>query len=168
MKPRFPMKTLPYLCFALVLATPLMAETFSPLVGGKAPQTQEEMWAGWDPRKEPLNVEVLKEWEEEGVVMRVVRFDVGTFKGQPAKLAGIYGVLKGAKQVPGLLNIHGGGQYADHKAVLTNAKRGYATLPIAWAGGLSSPHYRVGPNEVKSFWEWRLPHGTLALFFRGF
>ena len=47
----------------------------------------------------------------------------------------------------------GGGQYADSNAALTNAKRGYATLSIAWAGRVSAPQYRVTPNEVKLFWD---------------
>ena len=46
-------------------------ETLSPLKDGKPPQNFEELWAGYDPRKEPLDVEVLKEWEEDGVVLRV-------------------------------------------------------------------------------------------------
>ena len=51
------------------------------------------------------------------------------------------------------MQIHGGGQYADYKAPLTNAKRGYATLSIAWAGRISAPEYRVSPSEVKLFWD---------------
>ena len=118
-----------------------------------APQTLEELWAGYDPRAESLDVEVLKEWEEDGVVMRVVRYRIGIFKGQKAMMAAIYGFPKGGTDLPGLVNIHGGGQYADSNAVLTNAKRGYATITIAWAGRISSPEYRVSPNEVKLFWE---------------
>ena len=67
-------------------------------------------------------------------------------------MAGVYGYPKGAKNIPGLLQIHGGGQYADYKAPLFNARRGYATLSIAWAGRISAPGYRVSPNEVKLFW----------------
>ena len=131
-----------------------LAETLPPLEGGKAPQTFAQMWAGFDPRKEPLDLEILKEWEEDGVVMRVVRFRIGVFKGKKAMMAAIYGFPKlSVPRVPGLVQIHGGGQYADHKAVLTNAKRGYATISIAWAGRLSSPEHRVTPKEVKLFWE---------------
>ena len=36
-------------------------------------------------------------------------------------MAGIYGYPKGGKNLPGLLQIHGGGQYADYKAPLTTA-----------------------------------------------
>ena len=133
------------------------ADTLPVLKGDRAPQNFEEMWAGFDPHAEPLEVEILNQWEEDGVVLRVVRFRIGVFKGQKAKLAGVYGFPKDAAQqgtkLPGLLQIHGGGQYADANACLQNAKRGYATLSIAWAGRISSSKYRVSPGEVKLFWD---------------
>ena len=49
-------------------------------------------------------------------------------------MAAVYGYPKGGTNLPGLVQIHGGGQYADQQAVLTNAKRGYATISISWAG----------------------------------
>ena len=125
---------------------PLLNET-------EIPQTHEEMWRGFDPREEPLETEILKEWEQDEVVLQVLRFRIGRFKGKKSIMAGVYGYPKGAKGLPGLLQIHGGGQYADYKAPLTNAKRGYATLSIAWAGRISAPQYRVSPHEVKLFWE---------------
>jgi hypothetical protein len=127
-------------------------DSLPPLKDSKAPQTVEELWSDFDPRKEPLETEVLKEWEEDGVVLRVVRFRIGMFKGQKAILAGVYGFPKGGTKLPGLLQIHGGGQYADYKAPLTNAKRGYATLSIAWAGRISAPGYAVDPDIVALFW----------------
>ena len=137
----------------LLFAFCLNAETLPPLADGKAPQTYKELWADFDPQKEPLDVEVLKEWEEDGVVVRVLRYRVGVFKGKKAMMAAVYGFPKGGKNLPGLVNIHGGGQYADYKSVLTNAKRGYATITIAWAGRISASQYRVSPKEVKLFWE---------------
>lgn len=132
------------------------AETL-PLLKDVAPKNFEEMWDGFDPRKEPLEVEVVKEWEEEDVVLRIVRFRIGMFKGTKAKLAAVYGFPRDAARsvtkLPGLVQIHGGGQYADHKACLANAKCGYATVSIAWAGRISAPDYRVSPAEVKLFWE---------------
>ena len=125
---------------------PLLNET-------EIPQTHVEMWRGFDPREEPLETEILKEWEQDEVVLQVLRFRIGRFKGKKSMMAGVYGYPKGAKGLPGLLQIHGGGQYADYKAPLTNAKRGYATLSIAWAGRISAPQYRVSPHEVKLFWE---------------
>ncbi|MFC1652242.1 sulfatase-like hydrolase/transferase [Planctomycetota bacterium] len=138
----------------LVLSSLSLAqETLPPLQDGKAPQTHAELWADYDPRAEPLDVEVLKEWEEDGVVLKVLRYRVGIFKGQKAMMAAVYGYPKGGKNLPGLVQIHGGGQYADYRAPLTNAKRGYATLSISWAGRINAPDYKVSPDEVKLFWE---------------
>lgn len=129
------------------------SETLPPLQNGRAPKNFKEMWAGFDPRKEPLEVETLKEWEEDQVVLRVVRFRIGAFRGKPAKLAAVYGFPRGQRNLPGLLQIHGGGQYADAKACIANAKRGYATISIAWAGRISASKYRVNPDVVQLFWE---------------
>ena len=111
------------------------------------------MWEGFDPSLEPLDIEILKEWEQDNVVLKVLRYRIGIFKGQKSMMAAIYGYPKGKKNVAGLLQVHGGGQYAHSNAVLTNAKRGYATLSIAWAGRLSAPGYHVSPKEVNLFWE---------------
>ena len=88
-------------------------ESLTPLQGEPAPQTHAELWAGYDPRAEPLNVEILKEWEEDGVVLKVLRYRIGIFKGQKAMMAAVYGYPKGGQNLSGLVQIHGGGQYAD-------------------------------------------------------
>ncbi|MDG2221951.1 MAG: dienelactone hydrolase family protein, partial [Rubripirellula sp.] len=139
------------------LATGGEPDTLPPLRNGRAPQNFAEMWAGFDPRAEPLEVETLHQWESDDVMLRIVRFRIGIFKGEKATLAAVYGYPKQlaarGQQVPGLVQIHGGGQYADAKACLSNARRGYATVSIAWAGRISSPPYRVTPKEVKLFWD---------------
>ena len=112
----------------------------------------DTMWQGYNPRLENLETEILKEWEQDDIILRIIRYRMGEFKGKEAMMAGVYGFPKGAKNVPGLLQVHGGGQYADYRAVFSNAKRGYATLSIAWAGRISAPGYSVAPNEVKLFW----------------
>ena len=128
-------------------------ETLPPLTDGKAPRTHAELWANYDPRAEPLDVEVLKEWQEDGVVLQVLRYRIGVFKGRKAMMAGVYGYPKGGKNLPGLVQIHGGGQYSDYRAPLTNAKRGYATISISWAGRINAPDYNVSPDEVRLFWD---------------
>jgi len=138
----------------LLCATATLGQdTFAPLKDGKSPKSFEELWADFDPRHEPLDVEVLRQWEEDDVVMRVLRYRVGAFKGKKAMVAAVFGYPKGAKSLPGLVQIHGGGQYADYRAVLTNARRGYATISIAWAGRINAPEYKVTPAEVKLFWD---------------
>ena len=141
-------------------------DTLPPLISNHAPQNFMEMWAGFDPTAEPLETEILHEWEEDNVALQIVRFRIGVFKGQKATLAAVYGLPKGATDhsLPGLVQIHGGGQYADFKACLMNAKRGYATISIAWAGRINAPEYRVTPNEVKLFWDGKTddPHYKLT------
>ena len=142
---------------ALLFTIPAKAETTSDslpaLADNKAPQSFEALWSGYDPCLEPLEIEVLKEWEKDGVVMRVVRFRVGIFKGKKSMLAGIYGFPKGGSNLPGILQIHGGGQSASENAVFTNAKRGYATLSLAWAGRIAAAPYMVNHDGVKRFHE---------------
>ena len=86
-------------CFAVSAA-----DSLQPLK--KVPQTVAELWAGDDPRKKPLRTEVVREWKEDGVVARVVRYFIGSFKGKPAWMA----APKGGKKLPGVLHMHGGGQ----------------------------------------------------------
>lgn len=152
------MSRIPKLAALLLFSCAMGQEqnTLPPLADGVAPTDFGQMWAGFDPLAEPLEIETLREWEEDGVVLRIIRLRIGVFKGQKAKLAAIYGFPKGAesnRKLPGLVQIHGGGQYADHRACLMNAKRGYATVSIAWAGRISAPEYRVSPAEVKLFWD---------------
>lgn len=138
------------LCAAGALAQD--EDTLPPLKNGIAPATVEEAWAGFDPRKEPLDVEVLKEWEEDGVVVKVIRLRVGIFKGKKAMLAAVYGYPKGAENLPGLVQIHGGGQSAQSSFVVKDAKNGYATISIAWAGRIISTQYTVSNKEKEMFW----------------
>ena len=135
-------------------ASPVLSgDTLPNLQNGIVPRTFEELWGDYDPRREPLEVEVLKEWEHDGVVLKVLRYRIGMFKGKKAMMAAVFGYPKGAQGLPGLLQIHGGGQYAHWNAVFTNAKRGYATISIAWAGRIEAPDYHVGPEEERLFWD---------------
>lgn len=133
--------------------TLIPGDTLSPLKNNKIPQTFSELWDEFDPRKEPLDVEILKEWEEDGAVIKVVRYCVGTFKGQKSMLAAIYGYPKGGNNLPALVQIHGGGQSAHANAIIANAKEGYATISVAWAGRLCSSEYLVSNDEKVVFWE---------------
>ena len=63
--------------------------------GNPPPLDFDEMWRGFDPRSDPLETEILKEWEEDGVVMKIIRYRIGKFKGQKSIMAGVYGYPKG-------------------------------------------------------------------------
>ena len=82
------------------------ADSLSPLK--KVPQNVTELWAGYDPQKEPLRTEMVREWEEDGVVIRYLRYYIGTFKGKSAWMAAFYAFPKNAKNLPGVLHMHGG------------------------------------------------------------
>ncbi|MEN9468488.1 MAG: hypothetical protein RL630_221 [Verrucomicrobiota bacterium] len=135
------------------MAQPTPPTSYGDPLSANAPQSREELWRGIDMRAEPLDVEVLKEWEEDGVILKVLRYCVGVFKGQKAMMAAVYGYPKDGSKLPGLVQIHGGGQFAQYEQVLANAKRGYATIVIAWAGRIAAPGYHVNPDRVKLFWE---------------
>jgi hypothetical protein len=102
------------------------------------PRTLAELWAAYDPLMDPLEIEVLKEWEQDGVVCRIVRYQVGVFKGTPSKVAGFYAFPKGGTKLPALVEMHGGGQSASLNSVVTYAKRGYASISINWGGNKMS------------------------------
>lgn len=130
---------------ALLLATlPLRAEKSE-----QPPQDVQSLWAGFDPRKRPLDVKTVREWEKDGITYRYVTFHVGTFKGSKARLAAFFGFPKGAKQLPGLLHLHGGGQRAFLHEVEFYARRGYAVLSINWGGREME---EAKPGDPKTDW----------------
>ncbi len=120
----------------LTLMIPMLC--FPPVtVVGQPPQiprTVEELWSDFDPRKEPLDARLVREWEKYGIVFRYVTYHIGTFKGVRARMAAFYGFPKGGQKVPGLLHLHGGGQRAFLHEVEFYAKQGYACLSINWGG----------------------------------
>jgi len=109
------------------------ADSLPPLVSGKAPQDLDELWGGYDPRKEPLEVEVAKEWEADGVVCRLGRYRVGVFKGTKSIMAAIYAFPKGGSNLPGLVQVHGGGQAASLSAATPASRSTGAATRCGWA-----------------------------------
>ncbi|MFC1597556.1 alpha/beta hydrolase family protein [Planctomycetota bacterium] len=99
-----------------------------------APHTVKALSSDFDPRGEPLDAQVVREWEKDGDVFRYVTYHVGTFKGVKARMAAFYGLPKGDKKTPGLLHLHGGGQRAFLHEVEFYAQKGYACLSINWGG----------------------------------
>jgi hypothetical protein len=105
------------------------------LPAAEVPQSVIELWADFDPRSDPLEVELVREWKSDGMVLRYVRFLVGTFKGKPARLAAFYGFPEGTTgKLPAVMHIHGGGQRADLNEVKVLVARGYAALSVNWGG----------------------------------
>jgi hypothetical protein len=134
----------------ILLATCIVvhaADSLPPLK--KVPQNVAELWAGYDPQKEPLQTEVVREWEEDGVVVRYLRYYIGAFKGKPAWMAAFYAFPKNAKNLPGVLHMHGGGQRANLTLVKFHASQGYGALSVNWGG---KPMEGARPGEANTDW----------------
>jgi hypothetical protein len=99
------------------------------------PQSVEQLWADFDPRKDPLEIEVIRQWTEAGSRnFKHVRFLIRHFRGVPAYLAAIYGYPISTTKVPAVMHIHGGGQRASFDEVNFLVGRGYAALSVNWGG----------------------------------
>jgi hypothetical protein len=128
--------TIKNLLTSAALATVIVTgAAVAPTADDAMPQSVEALWADFDPRRDPLETEVIREWGEDGAVYRHVRFLIGQFKGKPARMAAIYGFPEeAAEKLPAVMHIHGGGQRASLAEVKFLVKRGYATLSVNWGG----------------------------------
>ena len=104
-------------------------------ISATAQSTFTELWSDFDPRRDPLQTEVIKEWQEGDLTLRSVRFLVGTFREHPARLAAFYAFpTHHEHRLPGVMHIHGGGQRASLDEVRMLAAHGYAGLSVNWGG----------------------------------
>lgn len=114
------------------------------------PHRIEELYAGFDPDKEPLDVNVVKESEQDGVVVRMLTYTVGTFKGVTSTMGAYYAFPKEPPgKLPAILQMHGGGQTALPETVIAWARNGYAVMAINWGG---KPMKDQGPNDPGTDW----------------
>ncbi|MBM3892477.1 MAG: hypothetical protein FJ388_25450, partial [Verrucomicrobia bacterium] len=147
----------------------------------EVPQSVAELWSDFDPRKDPLETEVIREWKDNGGVFRHVRYLIGAFKGKPARMAAIYGfpTAKGQnherqnhknrnhdfapndfatrKKFPAVMHIHGGGQRGSLSEVKMLVARGYAALSVNWGGsGNGKPPFNsvegAKPGDPNTDW----------------
>ena len=76
-------------------------------------QSVEQLWQGYDPRKEALNVKSVRSWQQDGVHVHYIVYTVGRFRGKDSTVAAFYTTpLDTTKKYPAVVNIHGGGQRA--------------------------------------------------------
>jgi len=127
-------------------------ESLPALVDGRAPQNLDELWGPYDPTREPVGVEIVKEWRRDGVVLRAIRYEVGTFRGERAWMGAIYGFPEGARKLPALIHCHGGGQFADANQIVCSAGRGYAGLSINWGEKPMTDSYKRVVEKPNTDW----------------
>ena len=92
------------------------------------------MWQGFDPLRDPLDTELVREWKEGDATYRYVVFTIGAFKGQKSRVAAFYGFPTSDKKLPAVMHLHGGGQRAFIKTVKDAVTYGYAGLSLNWGG----------------------------------
>ena len=65
----------------------------------------------------------------------MLTFTVGRFRGRVSRISAYYAYPVGRKgKVPGLVQVHGGGQRADRQTVIVDAANGYACIALNWGG----------------------------------
>ncbi len=140
------------LCIGLTIlvSTARSEETFAAYKADDVPQNVADLWKDYDARKEPLEIKVVKEWKDDGVVTRYVTFKVGTFKGTDARIAAYYTYPDNGKQKnAAFVWSHGGGQRAERGRGVYFAKQGFATVDINWLGRPLEPEIDVNTDWGK-------------------
>ena len=125
------------------------ADTFTPYQPGEVPRNVADLWKDYDPRCEELDVRVIKEWKEAGVVTRYVTFRVGTFKDAESRIAAYFTFPDNGKENPAFVWCHGGGQRADKNRGIYFAKQGFAAVDINWLGREMEPGIDVNTDWAK-------------------
>lgn len=129
--------------------TTTSAETLPPLTEQDIPRTVPALYASFDPDKEPLDVRIVKEYEKDGVVVRMLAYTVGTFKGVKSTMGAYYAFPKGGTRLPAIVQMHGGGQTAKMETVIALAQSGYAAMAINWGGNRMEGQ---GANDPGTDW----------------
>lgn len=123
-----------FTCFLISIGG-FTEDSLPPLKDGKVPQSVKELWADYDSTKEPLEVNIVREWQEDGTTCRYITYTIGTFKGKKSTMAAFYAFPADVKgKIPALIQMHGGGQRASVASAKYGAQNGYACLSINWGG----------------------------------
>jgi dienelactone hydrolase len=107
--------------------------------------TIDDLWSGFDPRALPLEVEVIKAWDEGDVHLETIYFTGEVFEGEKTRVFGYLGRPRNvAGKTPGILHIHGGGQTANLDWPRFWARRGYISFSFDFCGNTNLP--TLGPE----------------------
>lgn len=138
--------------------------------------TIDQVWQSFDPRADPLEVQVLATWNESGSAYIEFYFTGETWLNEKVRVYAIYSAPIGQTNLPAMLHIHGGGQTADAGWLSFWNARGYAAMTFDfcgdWAGrtkftqygaltqgNQATPNYydSTNPNQRSNSWyHWAL------------
>ena len=125
-------------------------------------RSAQELWAGYDPRTEPLEIVVAKSWQEGAIQIEQLSFTGETWEGVKVRVFAYRGAPMQGEKLPGILHIHGGGQTASLAWVTYWARRGYVCVSHDFCGSGpgrapeittqwgSAPAYMADPSGPKS------------------
>lgn len=112
--------------------------------------------AVWGPlqaaiENDPLNTEINQTFSVDGITVQLLRYDLGTLTGTQTsgspKIAAYYVFPTAGANVPGIVDIHGGGQRANLSIAGYWARQGYACLSIDWGG------HELVPGKPSTDWD---------------
>lgn len=97
-------------------------------------RTSAELWAGYDPRAEPLEIQVAKSWDEGAIHIDQLYFTGETWDKTKVRVFAYCGAPQQGNALPSILHLHGGGQTASLDWVRYWASRGYVCVSHDFCG----------------------------------
>ena len=130
-------------------------DTLPPMTPQTIPADIPALWETFDSTKDPLEMKVLHEYEHNGVTIKMISYLVGTFKGKKVLMGAYLAYPSELKsKIPGIVQIHGGGQRAMADYAAGIAQNGYAVLATNWGGRLMEHQEKGQPGEGKIATDW--------------
>lgn len=120
--------------FKAVLMLLALVSMASAVIAAEVYSSPPDIWRGYDPTALPLDIEVLKRWEDGGCWYEKLRFTGEIADGIKTRVLAIRGAPVNARNVPGILHIHGGGQTLSEAWVRFWASRGYGCVSFDFCG----------------------------------
>ena len=130
-------------------------DSLPPMTPETLPADIPALWATFDASKDPLNLEVLHAYEHQGVTIQMISYAVGIFKGKEVRMGGYLAYPSDIDgKIPGIVQIHGGGQRAMADFSFAIAQNGYAVLATNWGGRLMEHQEPGKPAEGTIATDW--------------
>ncbi len=143
-------------CTALSLsAADKSNDSLPPMTPETIPTDIPALWATFDASKDPINMKVLHAYEHKGVTIQMISYAVGIFKGKEVRMGGYLAFPSNIEgKIPGIVQIHGGGQRAMGDFAFAIAQNGYAVLATNWGGRLMEHQEPGKPAEGTIATDW--------------
>ncbi len=130
-------------------------DSLPPMTPETLPADIPALWASFDASKDPINMEVLHAYEKDGVSIQMISYAVGIFKGKEVRMGGYLAYPSDIDgKIPGIVQIHGGGQRAMADYASGIAQNGYAILATNWGGRLMEHQEPGKPAEGTVATDW--------------